>query len=170
MDDWRSPDYKLVDIVEHEMKIEKRRSIEDFCFQFFKDYWGETTAETVQICRLFIKERRLHSIVEDTFKYVTRENFATSFQSMCMELFKDDVIKDEYIVSLLIFCIDLDSCLQQYEWYSTSILIEVLVEALDRIHFRPHTFNWNRSSSIDTIIKSFIIIVPSLLFFYILFK
>ena len=171
-EEWIDPNYNLVDIIEYEMKLEKRRCIEDFCIKFFKNYWENDCSidPLVHSCHLLIKEKRLIMITKSLSTYSTEENFNTSFRTMCGELFKDSIVKNEYIVSLLAFCIELDTCLQEHVWYSPTILIKVLVNALEDVQFNPLTFSWNRLDLIDTIITSFILIIPPLLFFYELFK
>ena len=112
-DGWiEQPTYIFVDIFEYEMELEKRRRIEDFCIQFFKylemSGGGDATTKNllVYICKELVREQKLHAVMRDTFKHVTMKNFNRSFQDMCTELFKDSV-KDEYVISLLAFCIEL---------------------------------------------------------------
>ena len=165
-DEWITSNYNAVDIIEYEMTIGKRRRIEDFCIEFFKDW--ETCAQLplVQVCQRVIKEKKHYTITRDLSTYLTIDNFDVSFRTMCLELFKDTV-KDGHVVSLLVFCIELDTCLQHHTWYTLPILVESLVNALACVQFNPST--WNQSNLIDNVVTSFIIIVP-LLFFYILFK
>lgn len=168
------PDYNFVDIMEFEMEIEKRRRIEDFVIRFFKDWENaDTTKLLVYACQQIIKEKKLNVITNDSFRDVTVRNFKVSFRTMCDELFDTNNVKDEYVVSLLAFCIELDACMKdQLIWYTPKLLITSLIDALERVHFNPATFNWNRSEGelIETIVTSFVIIIPSLLFFYVLMK
>lgn len=168
------PDYNFVDIMEFEMEIEKRRRIEDFVIRFFKDWENaDTTKLLVYACQQIIKEKKLNVITNDSFRDVTVRNFKVSFRTMCDELFGTNNVKDEYVVSLLAFCIELDACMKdQLIWYTPKLLITSLIDALERVHFNPATFNWNRSEGelIETIVTSFVIIIPSLLFFYVLMK
>ena len=185
-DEWITPNYTFVDIIEYEMELEKRRRIEDFCIQFFID-WETATATAsstkllVYTCQQIINEKKLHTITKDVSIHLTMNNFDASFQIMCMELFKSDsssITKDEYVVSLLAFCIELNTCLQQEEdedhaWYTPRLLITSLIDALEDVDFNPLTFNWGQSETdlmIDSIATSFIIIIIPLLFFYILFR
>lgn len=181
--DWFDPDYNFVDIMEFEMEIEKRRRIEDFVIQFFKDWETATPATTnllVHTCQQFIKEKKkLYAIASDSFRHVTAGNFKGSFHAMCMELFANNNVKDEYVVSLLAFCIELNIYMQDHIWYNTpKILITSMIDALEQVHFNPVAFNWNRTMEgrqeemmlIENIVTSFVIIVPSLLFFYFLLK
>ena len=62
--DWIKPDYKLVDLVEYEMKLERRRCIEDFCTMFFKKYWENDSKILIHACRSIIKEKRLVTITD----------------------------------------------------------------------------------------------------------
>ena len=173
--DWLNPNYNLVEIVEFEMQIEKRRRIEDFIIQFFKDW--ETVASSksllVYTCQQLIKERRLCAITQDMCRHVTMGNFNDSFQAMCTLVFDNGNVKDEYIVSLLAFSIKLDECMHDYIWYTPKLLITSLIDALERVHFDPGAFDWDQSEGdlLQRIItSSFSILIPSLLFFYILLR
>ena len=168
--DWIKPDYKVVDLVEYEMKLERRRCIEDFCTMFFKKYWENDSKILIHACRSIIKEKRLVAITDVLSRELTIENFNDSFQSMCMELFKNNEVRDEYVVSLLAFCIELDSTLQDCAWYSLSLLITALVDALEEADFLPVSFNWNQKDLLSSVTASFIVIIPSLLLLYTLFK
>lgn len=175
------PTYIFVDIFEYEMELEKRRRIEDFCIQFFKDYemsydGGATTKNLlVYICKeLLGGEQKIHAVMRDTFKHVTMKNFNRSFQDMCTELFKDGgggvVVKDEYVISLLAFCIELGDYMARHTWYTPKLLIIALINALEKAHFDPRTFNSENSDLISRILTPFIVIVPSLLFFYVVLR
>ena len=174
---WLEPDYNIVDIIEFEMEIEKRRRIEDFVIQFFKDWENAATTKLiVYVCQqLIIKEKKLYTITNDSFRHVTLVNFKVSFQAMCDELFgNNNNVKDEYVVSLLAFCIELDACMRdRLIEYTPKLLITSLIDALERVNFNPVTFNWNRQTGgelIENILTSFLFIIPSLLFFYVLLK
>ena len=168
--EWVGPNYSVVDIAEYEIRIEKRRRIEDFCLQFFKDYWTTTNSKVplVQICQQAIREKD-YAITERSASHLTLENFDDTFQAMCLDLFKN-TDKNGYVVSLLVFCIELDACLQDYTWYSISLLIDSLVDALEYVHFNPPSFNLNQSNLVDNVTSSVTNIIPALLLFYILFK
>ena len=166
--EWIVPNYSVVDIAEYELRIEKRRRIEDFCLQFFKDYWLTTNIKVplIQICQQVIKEKK-YAITEDLSIHLSLENFDTSFQAMCVELFKN-TDKNGYVVSLLVFCIDLDACLQDHAWYTVPLLLNSLIDALEHVHFNPPSFN--QSNLVDNVTSPFVSIIPALLLFYILFK
>lgn len=181
-DSWiEQPTYIFVDIFEYEMELEKRRRIEDFCIQFFKDYemsydgcGGTTKNFLVYICKELGREQKIHAAVtRDTFKHVTMKNFNRSFQDMCTELFKDggDTVKDEYVISLLAFCIELGDYMKaaHHTWYTPKLLIIALINALEKAHFDPRTFN-SEKDLISRILTPFIVIVPSLLFFYVVLR
>ena len=89
---------------------------------------------------------------------------------MCMELFRNNEVRDEYVVSLLAFCIEPASTLQDCAWYSLSLLITALVDALEEADFLPVSFNWNQKDLLSSVTASFIVIIPSLLLLYTLFK
>ena len=165
--EWVTSNYNVVDIVEYEMKVEKRRRIEDFCITFFKDYWTTTNSKEplVHTCQQVIKEKN-YSITSDISTHLTLENFDDSFQAMCLELFRS-TDKNGYVISLLVFCIDLDTCLQDRMWYTVSLLIDSLVDALEYIHFNPTI---NQTTLADGMTSSIVSILPALLLFYILFK
>ena len=170
------PTYIFVDIFEYEMELEKRRRIEDFCIQFFKDLemsydgGGATTKNLlVYICKELVREQKLHAVMRDTFKHVTMKNFNRSFQDMCTELFKDSV-KDEYVISLLAFCIELGDYMKAHTWYTPKLLLIALINALEKAHFDPRTFNSENADLISRILTPFIVIVPSLLFFYVVLR
>ena len=181
--EWIVPNYSFVEIYEYEMEIEKRRRTEDFCIQFFKDWetdrdvGADSTSNSkllVHICRHIIKEEKLCKVVKDLPNYyLTLCNFNAKFQTMCTLLFKEGT-RDEYVVSLLAFCIELHKEMQDCAtpWYNWKLLITSLADALERANFNPRTFNYDQSGSalLQSIITSFIAIVPSLLFFYVLLR
>ena len=165
--EWVEPNFNFVDIVEYEMCLEQRRSREDFVLQFFKDWESKNDSNLfVEICQDLITDNRIHMIVDDAFGYVTMDNFATSFRSMCLELFKDGV-KNEYIASLLAFCTVLDEVMTLRLWYSSSLMFKALTDALEESSIDVKRFNQNKNQrdSMKTI-KALIIILPSLLFYY----
>ena len=168
---WVSPNYSLVDVVEYEMNLEKRRCIENFCITFFKDYWDGVNTPLARTCRQLIKERRLCTITEKISTSISADTFDSAFQAMGSELFVNGVVKDEYVISLLIFSIKLDLCLRDCIWYTSSLLINALIKTLEEARFNPLTFKWNRSDdTVNAIIRSFVIIIPCLLLSFILFK
>ena len=170
--DWNDYSYKFVDIMEYEIELEARRCIEDFCIQFFKD-WDcySSTTSLVLTCQQVVKDKRLHKVTQDLSQYLTLDNFNGKFSEMCIMLFPEDTsAKDEHIVSLLAFCIELDGCLQNCSWYSPRLLISCLIDALARIDFNPIAFNWTQSRSdiVECILSSFLVIIPPLMLFYLL--
>ena len=168
--EWVKPDYKLVDLMDYEMKLERRRDIEDFCVKFFRDYWSHSTDFLIYSCEAIIKEKRLGNITQDLSREITLNNFKDTFQIMCTELFKGGETSDAYVVSLLAFCIELDTYLEEYIWYTPHMLITILVDALEKVEFYPHCFYWTSQPLLDSLIASFGIIVPTLLFLYALFR
>lgn len=90
---------------------------------------------------------------------------------MCTELFKDTV-KDEYVISLLAFCIELCDYMKtaHHTWYTPKLLIIALINALEKACFDPRTFNLENSDLIGKILTPFMVIVPFLLFFYIVLR
>ena len=181
-EEWIEPHYNLIDIMELELELEKRRCIEDFCIRFFKDWENSTTTDNArnittsdvllqQTCQLLIEEKRLYTTTKDLAIHLTMANFTTSFKAMCRELFRYGT-KDEYVVSLLAFCITLDTCMREHIWYTPKLLITSLIDALEDAYFNPLDFHWQRDqyqSAEDnnlSILTPFIIIIPSLLLFY----
>ena len=168
---WVSPNYSLVDVVEYEMKLQKRRCIEDFCINVFKDYWNNGTTPISRACHQLIDEGRLCSITETISTSITLDSFESTFQAMGSELFANGIVKEEYVISLLAFSIKLDTYLHNYMWYSSLLLITALVKTLEEACFDPLSFKWNQiEDTINVIITSFIVIVPCLLFSFFLFK
>jgi len=170
--EWVEPNFNFVDIVEYEMYLDQRRSREDFVLQFFKDWESQNDSNSlVEICQDLITDNRLHMIVHDSFSSVTMDNFATTFRSMCLELFKDG-IKNSYIASLLAFCTVLDEAMKSHLWYSSSSMFTALTNALEESSFDVKIFKWNRHQRdlMKTIKSSLFIILPALLFFYFLCK
>lgn len=168
--EWVEPKYNLVDIVAFEMKLEKRRRIEDFVIQFFKDWDSrDNSILLVSICEDLAKDRRLCNITQDSFKYTTLENFQSSFYTMCTELFTKGA-EDVYIVSLLAFCVVLDDVMNKHIWYCSSLLFTSLIDVLEDNNFDTHKFErkWNHKDVFGGIMTSFAIVIPALLFFYIL--
>jgi hypothetical protein len=165
--EWVEPNFNFVDIVEYEMCLEQRRSREDFVLKFFKDWEAKNDSNLmVEICQDLRMDNTLHLITDDLFNYVTIDNFATTFRSMCLELFKNE-IKNEYIASILTFCTVLDEVMKSHLWYSSSLMLKSLTNALEESSFCVKRFNWNRNlqDSMKTN-KSQFIIEPPLLFFY----
>ena len=186
---WIVPNYSLVDVHAYEMEICKRRRIEDFCIQFFRDLEStehkdtvdvsnDTTKFLVRMCqRLVREEEKFREIMKTLPARLSLENFMDDFQEMCNILFKGGTdVRDEYIISLLVFSTELHRVITQdeasYAWYDCKLLLISLSDALERIGFNPYTFKYHKQSSgiLHTIITSLIITVPPLLFFYILSK
>ena len=175
MDIWKEPDYTMVDIVSLEMELEKRRKVEDFVIQFFKDWESGVIAsqqqQLVYTCQKIMRQSKL--VDHDYFKHIDHENFKPCFHTMCMELFKNGVA-DEYVISLLAFCIEVNVYMQNHHhiWYTSRQLITPLIGVLEQMKFDPIQFNLNQTER-DFFVKiatSFVIIIPSLLFFYLLLK
>ena len=170
--------YQLVDVLSFEIQVERRRRIEDFCLYFFKDFWsGKQESSLAQICRDV--EKKNDDISRSITMYITKENMDASLQAICSELFRgndyaDIILTDAYIVSLLIFCIQLDKFLRSREWYSPVILLTSLVNALITFDFNPIHWNLSRDRGINTtprqLYTSILTVVPALLCFYIMFK
>ena len=47
-EEWIEPHYNLIDIMDLELELEKRRCIEDFCIRFFKEWETSTTADNAR--------------------------------------------------------------------------------------------------------------------------
>ena len=186
---WIVPNYSLVDVHAYEMGIYKRRRIEDFCIQFFKDLEStehidtvdvdnDTTKFLVRMCqRLVREEEKFREIMKTLPARLSLENFTGDFQEMCNILFKGGTdVRDEYVISLLVFSTELHRVITHgeasYAWYDCKLLLISLSDALERAGFNPCTFKYHEHSSgiLRTIITSFIITVPALLFFYIVCK
>ena len=168
--EWVKPDYKLIDLMDYEMKLERRRDIEDICIKFFREYWSQSIDFLIHSYEVIIKKKRLGNITQDLSREITPNNIKDTFQTMCTELFKGGETPDAYVVSLLAFCIELGSNLEECVWYTPNMLITILVDALEKVEFYPRYFYWNSQSLLDSLITLFGIIVPSLLFLYALLK
>ena len=177
--DWIIPNYSFVDVYEYEMEIDKKRGIEDFCIQFFKDWETQRDASMttntsnflVSICQQVIKEQKgFEEIMKTLPTTLTLKNFNDKFQAMCNVLFKNGTgVRDVYVVSLLAFSTGLHREMEGYEWYNWKLLFTSLTDALEEANFNPRVFDCNQSNVfLQSIITSFIIIAPPLLFFYIL--
>ena len=178
-ENWIIPNYSFVDVYEYEMEIDKKRDIEDFCIRFFKDWEIQRDASIttntsnflVNICQQVVKEQKgFEEIMKTLPTSLTLNNFNDKFQAMCNALFENGTgVRDVYVVSLLAFSTGLHREMQGYEWYNWKLLFTSLTYALEKVNFNPRVFDYNQSSaSLQSIFTSFIIIIPPLLFFYIL--
>lgn len=165
---WIEPNYNMADIIEYEMNLERRRNVEDFVLQFFKDWESNDESRLlVMICKDLVKDTRIRSIIDDTFLYVTQQNFSTSYRHMCLDLFKNGV-EDHYMVSLFVFSIVLDQTMKSHIWYSSGLLYKCLIDVLEEVCFEPKNFGWYKTciDLMKTITSTMVIILPPLLFFH----
>jgi len=166
--EWVEPNYNIVDIMEYETTLEKRRSAEDFVVTFFKNWESNDIANNlIVICQDLVTDHRLQRMVNQASTYSSLGNFSRSFRNMCSELFNDD-IKDSYIIVLLAFSIVLDRTLKGQLWYTSSLLFTTIVDALIEDSIDVNKFDWNRCHRdiLKTLKLSVTIILPPLLFFY----
>ena len=162
-------DNKLVGVVEYEMYLLKKRSIEDFCIDFFRSYWkNEYDKPLVKICREFSKEKKVLKISREIAKELKLSNFKFWFKGLTRELLGTHDIEVKYVISLPIFSMELHCCLEKEFWYSSSLLISVLPYTLHAVDFDPEIFN--HFSQTDCTMKSLTIAIPALLLFYMLYK
>ena len=144
--EWVESNYKIVDITEYEMMLEKRRSTEDFVIKFFKN-WNSNDAsdKLVVICRDLVKEQRLQRMVNEVFSYSSSVKFSRSFRDMCTELFSEKV-EDSHVIVLLAFSIVLDRTMKAEPWFSSSHLFTALIDSLVEASFDANNFKcrcWN---------------------------
>ena len=173
--DWVKANYDFVDITEYEMKLERRRSIENLCIQFFKDWeLGERNTPITSTCSNHVNDTTFNNIVRDLVHQLTLSNFNSMFHSMCDELFGNDKqLKDGYIISLLCFCVKLNETLRDYIWYTITLMISTLVEALEKHAFNPLSFQEKHQDDggLTTLfLEGCTLIIPPLILFYILSK
>ena len=167
--EWKEPNYNLVDITEYEMMLKKRRSTEDFAIKFFKNWESnDITDKLVVICKDLVTDQRLQRIVNEAFTYLSLVNFSRFYR---LELFSGE-IEDTYVTILLAFSIVLDRTMKAQPWYSSSKLFTTLIESLVEASFDATNFDWNgeHRDMLKTLKLTMLIISPSLLFFYYLYK
>ena len=156
------------DIFEYEINLERRRNIENFVVDFFKD-WAIKARNRylVEICLELITDVRVLNTVEDLFSCVTEENFSDSFMNMGLVIFENGT-KIGYIASILTFAVVLDRKMQSHEWYCSRLLFKGIIDVFDAVDFDPKPLNTElRTKEITRTIKeSLIILLPSLLFYY----
>ena len=147
---------------QHQMSSE---TIEKFCFEFFKDLKCDNLASHCsRICIRLTKNKTLQSIDLNALNIGSVNNLNIALQQICETLFKVGK-KDEYVLSILAFTILLDAHLEKEEWYNNEILITSLVNVLEKIDFKPQTFQRN-VNTVDRVIGAALIILPAVLAFF----
>ena len=170
--EWVEPNYNMVDIIEYEMMLEKRRSTENFVINFFKNWESnDITDKLVVICKDLVTDQRLQRMVNEAFTYSNLGNFSRSFCNMCSELFSERV-EDRHITVLLAFTIVLDRTMKAQSWYLSSHLFTALIDSLVETSFDPAKFDWTKNHEKESkpLRFSLLMILPPLLFFYYLYK
>ena len=76
---------------------------------------------------------------------IDEETFASNLQKITKKLFENQRVKYGYVVSLLMFCVELDKHCKiiHIEWYTTTKLIDILVEILYEYNYKPPKYSYN---------------------------
>jgi hypothetical protein len=154
-------------ILEFEINLEKKRDIEDFVIGFMKDWEIRDSSRClVEICATLSKDSRISQLVQDMFECLTEDNFERSFSEMTCILFDGARPDIANVVCLLAFSIVLDEKMKETEWYSPPLLYQALIDALwNAGFFIPHAPA--SKDIIKTVTNSLVILLPALLFYYV---
>ena len=68
----------------------------------------------------------------------TQETFGTGIEVISNELFSLHKVTEPYVVSLLIFSIELDKFYKLHSWYTRDMLIRIIVNILYKREFKPN--------------------------------
>ena len=75
---------------------------------------------------------------------INEKTFASNLQKITKKLFENQSINYGYVLSLLIFCVELDKHCKtiHIEWYTTMKLIDILVEILFDYNYTPPKYSY----------------------------
>ena len=82
----------------------------------------------------------------------TQETFGTGIEVISNELFSLRKVTEPYVVSLLIFSIELDKFYKLHSWYTRDMLIRIIVNILYKREFKPN----NRCIILYILVLSFL--------------
>ena len=105
-----------------------RTEIEQFCRRFLLDH----DYQHLQLIITEYDERFAHVNIEFTF-----ENFNSTFQLICKNLFTARPATSAYVLTILGFAMNIDRRLKISYWYKSDDMIALLTDVLVDVHFSP---------------------------------
>lgn len=76
---------------------------------------------------------------------INEKTIASNLKRITTKLFENHRVKYSYVLSLLLFCVELDKhCKTSHiEWYTTEKLVDILVDILFDYKYTPPTYSYN---------------------------